>query len=87
MGDAVLERNICFVDTAHNRSASFAAHYIEQQLAKTIHCANQATAELTSLLSGNGGTQVDLVLYLVSYGKCTYLFEGCSLTVLSYTQR
>ena len=70
MGDAVLERNICFVDTAHNRSASFAAHYIEQQLAKTINCANQATAELTGLLSGNGGTQVDLVLYLVSYGEC-----------------
>ena len=69
MGDVVLERNVCFVDTAHSRSPVLAAHYIEQQLAKTINCANQATSELTGLLSGRGGTQVDLVLYLVSHGK------------------
>lgn len=70
MGDLVLERNICFVDTSHSRSPSFAAHYIEQQLSKSINCANQASAELTGLLSGRGGTQVDLVLYLVSHGEC-----------------
>ncbi|KAK5310364.1 hypothetical protein LTR70_009537 [Exophiala xenobiotica] len=66
-GDVVLERNICFVDTAHSKSPMFAAHYVEQQLAKTINCANQASGELTGLLSGRGGTQVDLVLYLVSH--------------------
>jgi len=69
MGDFVLERNICFVDTSHSRSPSFAAHYIEQQLAKTIHCAKQPSADLAGLLSGRGGTQVDLVLYLVSHGS------------------
>lgn len=69
MGDTVLERNICFVDAASSKSSSYAAHYIEQQLLRTINCANQANSELTGLLSGKGGSQVDLVLYLVSHGK------------------
>lgn len=68
MGDSVLERNLCFVDTSGITSPSSAAHYIEQQLLKNINCANQATSELTGLLSGNGGTQVDVVLYLVTHG-------------------
>lgn len=71
MGDTVLERNICFVDTARSKSSSYAAHYIEQQLLRTINCANQANHELSSLLSGRGGSQVDLVLHLISYGKLT----------------
>jgi len=68
MGDVVLERNICFVDTCHSQTPMFAAHYIEQQLARIVNCANQATGDLSGLLSGRGGTQVDLVLYLVSHG-------------------
>lgn len=68
MGDSVLERNLCFVDISGTKSPSSAAHYIEQQLLKGIDCANQATNELTALLSGKGGTQVDVVLYLVTYG-------------------
>lgn len=68
MGDAVLERNLCFVDTSGIKSPSSAAHYIEQQLLKTINSANQASSELTGLLSGKGGTQVDVVLYLVTHG-------------------
>ena len=69
MGDTVLERNVCFVDAASSKSSNYAAHYIEQQLLRTINCANQASSELTSLLSGKGGSQVDLILYLVSHGK------------------
>lgn len=68
MGDSVLERNVCFVDAARSKSPSCAAHYIEQQLLRTINCANQANHELSSLLSGRGGSQVDLVLYLISHG-------------------
>lgn len=68
MGDSVLERNLCFVDTSGIKSPSSAAHYIEQQLLKTINTINQVTPELTGLLSGKGGTQVDLVLYLVTHG-------------------
>lgn len=69
MGDLVLERNVCFIDTEHTRSPSFAISYIEQQLLKTINCANQASTELAKLLSGTGGSQVDVVLYLISHGK------------------
>ncbi|KAK5094976.1 hypothetical protein LTS08_008372 [Lithohypha guttulata] len=67
MGDFVLERNLCFVDSSHTRSPAFATSYIEQQLIKTITYANQATTELTTLMSGSGGSQVDLVMYLVSH--------------------
>lgn len=69
MGDFVLERNLCFVDSSHTRSPAFATSYIEQQLIKTITYANQATTELTTLMSGSGGSQVDLVMYLVSHCK------------------
>lgn len=74
IGDTVLERNICFVDASDSKNPNHAAHYIEQQLLKTINCANQANSELTSLLSGQGGSQVDVVLYLVSHGRCTQHF-------------
>ena len=74
MGDFVLERNLCFVDTSRHESPSFAAYYIEQQLLKTINYAAQATSELTGLLSGLGGSQVDLVLYLVSHGISRHTF-------------
>lgn len=69
MGDTVLERNICFVDAVHSKSSNFAAHYIEQQLLRTINCANQASSELSTLLSGQGSSQVDVVLYLINYGS------------------
>lgn len=78
MGDSVLERNVCFVDAARSKSSSYAAHYIEQQLLRTVNCANQANHELSSLLSGRGGSQVDVVLYLISHGKLY-------MTVLSLT--
>ena len=74
MGDMVLERNICFVDSEHTRPPAFAVNYIEQQLHTTINCANQASAELTRLLSGSGGSQVDLVLYLIT--QCKFLCTG-----------
>lgn len=69
MGDLVLERNICFVDTSHDRTPDFAATYIKQQLSKSINTAQHGSSELVGLLSGSGGCQVDLVMYLVSHGK------------------
>lgn len=69
MGDLVLERNICFVDTSHDRDATLATAYIKQQLQKSLLTTGNGSTEMTSLLSGFGGSQVDLVLYLVSHGK------------------
>ena len=74
--DTVLERNLCFVDTP-GRSCEISAiehtgsimRYIEGQLAKTISYADATESELVSLLGGDGGSQVDLVLYLIHRRK------------------
>lgn len=69
VGDAVLERNLCFVDTCNARPPGKVAHYIEQEFIKSTGVLNQAGSDLASLLSGRGGTQVDVVLYLITKGK------------------
>lgn len=73
--DAILERNVCFVDTpglSHANSVvgtiEPAQRYIEEQLAKTLSYAGMTESELVSMLGGNGGSQVDLVLYLLAQG-------------------
>ncbi|KAL8720560.1 MAG: hypothetical protein Q9225_002606, partial [Loekoesia sp. 1 TL-2023] len=70
--DPVLERNICFVDTpGYGRGLSItegiqtAISYIEEQLPRSFSAATGSRGELVSMLSGNGGTQVDVVLYLI----------------------
>ncbi len=83
VGDTVLERNLCFVDTpgySHVTSASenvdSVVRYIESQLTKVFSLATANEGELLSMLSGNGGTQVDVVLYMIvqriaSFGALT----------------
>ncbi|KAL8708192.1 MAG: hypothetical protein Q9220_006862 [cf. Caloplaca sp. 1 TL-2023] len=68
----VLERNICFVDTpGYGRGLSITegiqtvVTYIEEQLAKPFTAAASSKGDLIAMLSGNGGTQVDAVLYLI----------------------
>lgn len=68
VGDAVLERNLCFVDTPGCESPDKVLQYLEQQLLKSVHALNQAGSELVNLLSGRGGTQVNVVLYLLTKG-------------------
>jgi hypothetical protein len=73
-GEVVLERNLCFVDT-DGRTLSRAdqtesvIQYIKQQLLRTLAGVNTFSADLQGLLGGNGGSQVDVVLYLISEGK------------------
>ncbi len=76
MGDTVLERNLCFVDTpGYGGGMSLmegvepAVQYIESQIARTTSTAQMNDADLLSLLSGNGGSQVDVVLYMISESK------------------
>ena len=73
VGDSVLERNLCFVDTPGHQHGTSALEnmdsvlqYIEAQMVKTSSIENMNDGDLISLLAGNGGYQVDLVLYLVS---------------------
>lgn len=76
MGDAVLERNLCFVDTPGYNQGSAAlggldviSRYMQQQLHRTIAAVNSGNGDLLNLLSGNGGWQVDAILYLISQGE------------------
>jgi hypothetical protein len=70
MGDLVLERNLCFVDTSSSRKPEHIIHYIEQQLVKALDATASGQHDFAAMLSGRGGSQVDVVLYLVSKGHC-----------------
>ncbi|KAL8999503.1 MAG: hypothetical protein Q9169_001708 [Polycauliona sp. 2 TL-2023] len=78
IGETILERNICFVDTpGYGRGLSITEgidaviSYIEEQVARPFPTGS--TSELVDMLSGHGGTQVDVVLYLI--GRDTIVSE------------
>ncbi|KAL1913588.1 hypothetical protein Sste5344_000551 [Sporothrix stenoceras] len=72
LGDNVLDRNICFVDTpGFTRSTSTmdsimpVVEYVEGYLKRL--CTNSLSdADFVGLVSGDGGTSVDVVFYMVS---------------------
>lgn len=73
--DVVLERNLCFVDGSSGSTVSrdgetrAMIHYMKQQLSRAIAAVGTASMDLRNMLGGNGGSQVDAVLYLMSEGK------------------
>ncbi|KAI9839113.1 MAG: hypothetical protein M1819_003106 [Sarea resinae] len=71
-GETVLERNLCFVDTPGYRSGtSFTEsidaviRYVESQMARTAAALSIHGDDLLGLLSGQGGSHVDVVFYLI----------------------
>ncbi|KAF2234044.1 hypothetical protein EV356DRAFT_447313 [Viridothelium virens] len=75
MGDAVLERNICFVDapsyTGYETSLPNlepTIQYIDRLLHRNVAFKSLTDSELLDMLSGNGGVQVDLILLVLSHG-------------------
>ena len=83
VGDSVLERNLCFVDTPGYRHGTSVLEnmdsvlqYIETQMVKSTSIETMNNGDLLSLLAGNGGYQVDLVLYLVS--RSMYILSSIS---------
>ncbi|KAK3939364.1 hypothetical protein QBC46DRAFT_364863 [Diplogelasinospora grovesii] len=75
LGDAVLDRNICFVDTPGYGSGSSSmdtitpvAQYIEAHLQR-INSSILSDGDLLNLLGGEGGVQVDAVFYRVAASK------------------
>ncbi|OAA65928.1 heat shock protein [Niveomyces insectorum RCEF 264] len=72
LGDAVLDRNICFVDTpgySGNASTMDAIMPVVQYVEATLRrlCTNSLSdADFVSLVSGDGGGCVDVVFYMVS---------------------
>ncbi|KAI0455188.1 hypothetical protein F5B21DRAFT_472289 [Xylaria acuta] len=71
--DHVLERNICFVDTpGYSYQSSVmetivpCVDYVESHLSK-VSSDDLSESDLMNMLGGDGGCQVDVVLYLVSH--------------------
>ena len=80
MGDTVLERNLCFVYTpgyGHARSVmegiESVIRHVETQINKSSSVSNASYGELVNLLSGRGGTQVDLVFYMICKGMFRHI--------------
>ncbi|WEW58811.1 hypothetical protein PRK78_004279 [Emydomyces testavorans] len=74
LGDVVLERNLCFVDSVNSsldrtEQTGLEISYMVQQFQRVATAINSTNADLQGLLSGNGGSQVDAILYLISEGK------------------
>ncbi|RAL60721.1 hypothetical protein DID88_009827 [Monilinia fructigena] len=72
MGDSVLERNLCFVDTPGygNKTScleviSPVVDYIESQFQKLESKDGMSDSDMIQLLGGNGGSQVDVVFYII----------------------
>ncbi|KAL4894624.1 hypothetical protein BDV59DRAFT_13859 [Aspergillus ambiguus] len=70
-GDVVLERNLCFVDTPQTTlsrpgQTDAVLQYIRQQLLRAAGSLQSPNHDFQNLLAGNGGAQVDAVLYLIS---------------------
>ncbi|KAJ8065353.1 hypothetical protein OCU04_006041 [Sclerotinia nivalis] len=72
MGDSVLERNLCFVDTPGygNKTSCLEAispvvDYIESQFQKVESKDGMTDSDMIHLLGGNGGSQVDVVFYII----------------------
>lgn len=80
MGDTVLERNLCFVDTpgyshgmSRMESIESILQYVEAQYGKSFADTIGSKGDFVSLLSGSGGFQVDVVLYMIAQGMLPML--------------
>lgn len=94
MGDIVLERNLCFVDTPGSNlspedQTGAIIRYMYQQLLRSTSALNTSDTDFQNMLAGNGGSQVDAILYLISEGMSFLPFRTkigpLLLTPVSYT--
>ncbi len=65
MNETVLERNVCFIDTQSDHSLRNVVQHVEGLLWRNQSFASYSDSELLSIFSGNGGVQVDVVLYML----------------------
>ncbi|OJJ44868.1 hypothetical protein ASPZODRAFT_70677 [Penicilliopsis zonata CBS 506.65] len=76
IGDAILERNLCFVDTARITTSQHdqtdrVTEYMHQQLGRATTSFQSMDVDFQNLLAGNGGSQVDAILYLIAEDTLT----------------
>ena len=69
LGDTVLERNVCFVDVSGETDSivglDHLSQYISSQLSRILSFDAVSDHDLMNLLGGSGGSQVDLILWLL----------------------
>jgi hypothetical protein len=67
VGEGVLERNLIFIDTPSledDRACNRILDHTKESLQRTARLESMTDSELINLLSGDGGVQVDAVIYL-----------------------
>ncbi|EGP92280.1 unnamed protein product [Zymoseptoria tritici ST99CH_1E4] len=67
VGEGILERNLTFIDTPSvedDQSCRQLLEFTKDLLQRTARIESMTDSELMSLLSGDGGVQIDAVLYL-----------------------
>ncbi|KAI5370790.1 Putative P-loop containing nucleoside triphosphate hydrolase [Septoria linicola] len=67
VGEGVLERNLTFVDTPGlegEDQIQQILNHVKLTLRRTAHMDSMSDSEIISLLSGDGGVQIDAVIYL-----------------------
>lgn len=69
MGDTVLDRNLCFVETGSRNDFDTISAYMITQLQKAVEAPTTSTSEFASLLGGSGGSLVDVIFYMLSKGE------------------
>lgn len=74
IGEIVLERNLCFVDTpatslSRAGQTDSVMQYMRQQLQRATTALAGSGLDFQNLIAGNGGSQVDAILYLISSGE------------------
>ncbi len=66
--DAVLERNLCFIDTpGYGNDTSVSV--VHQPQCTTVLTACRGDGDVLGMLSGHGGSHVDVVLYIILHRK------------------
>lgn len=72
-GDCILERNLCFVDTPGysidgraSETNDAIVNYVEAQLRRVTSASDLKDGDFMNFLTGNGGPQVDVVLFMFS---------------------
>ncbi|KAF2501321.1 hypothetical protein BU16DRAFT_599230 [Lophium mytilinum] len=73
MGDTVLERNLCFIDTpgygkngSDTENMDLVIEYVESLYRQNVSIGAMSDGDLLGLMSGNGGLHVDVIFYLIS---------------------
>jgi hypothetical protein len=84
MGETVLERNISFIDSPGFDATKAELkietlpllNHLESLFRQNASLDGMGKSELLSVLSGAGGTQVDVVLYICSPAGTSWLFQS-----------